>query len=94
MAPVAKVELNASYSIEVKNLAVSGAEKGASIRLDGLRFNMRLPVIMPGGGTHYSESGISTDIDIREGQKVVVGKSSIDSGSQSIFLVVTAKVVD
>ena len=34
------------------------------------------------------------DIDVREGQKVVVGKLSIDNASQSIFLVVTAKVVD
>ena len=43
---------------------------------------------------YYSvESGVNTDVDVREGQKVVVGKSNF--GAEDAFiLVVTAKVVE
>lgn len=93
MAPVSKLDANAYYTIQVSNMAISTTDKGSTIRLDGLRFNAKLPT---GNSTHlqYSDAGFNTEIDIREGQKVVVGKSSIDTASQSIFLVVTAKVVD
>ena len=95
MAPVSsKVEASASYHLTVKNVAVSSSDKGANVRLDGLRFTARLPYLVPPANYQFAESGIATDIDVREGQKVVVGKLSIDNASQSIFLVVTAKVVD
>ncbi len=87
MAAPARVETKASYSIDTKVVSVSGS----TVRLDGLRFSARLPY---GTQNMYSDASINTDIDIREGQRVVVGKSSVDTGAQSIFLVVMAKVVD
>jgi hypothetical protein len=39
-------------------------------------------------------AGITTDIDVREGQKVVVGKANIDNSDNALILVLTAKVVD
>ena len=93
IAPVSKVEANAYYTIGVSNVAINATEKGSTIRLDGLRFNTRLPTGL-NNQIQYADAGIQTEIDVREGQKVVVGKSSIDTASQSIFLVVTAKVVD
>lgn len=92
-APV-KADVPATYALRYINSAVSAGDKGPNIRIDVLRFNARIPIANSGGGFQYHEAIISTDVDIREGQKVVVGKTSIDSASQSIFLVVTAKVVD
>jgi hypothetical protein len=88
-----KLAETAPYGISVKSVAVNAGEKGAAIRLDGLRFNAQFPIGTP-SAIQFQPVGISTDLDVREGQKVVVGKASIDGASQSIFLVVTAKVVD
>lgn len=94
MAPPGKVDIPATYLLAYDRAEISAGEKGAHVRINKLRFNAKLPLAHGAGSVQYFESGINTDVDIREGQKVVVGKSSIDSASQSIFLVVTAKVVD
>jgi hypothetical protein len=45
-------------------------------------------------GSSNLRTSIATDIDIREGQKVVVGKTSMDGSDNHLILVVTAEVVD
>jgi hypothetical protein len=37
---------------------------------------------------------LSTDIDLKEGQKVVVGKANIDGSSNALIVILTAKIVD
>jgi len=59
------------------------------VRIDGLRFGLRVPE-----GNAFAESGINTDLDTREGQKVVVGKSNVRGTADAILLVVTPKVVE
>lgn len=93
VATSSKLAETAPYVISAKAVAVTVGEKGATIRLDGLRFNAQFPVGSP-SAIQFQPVSISTDLDVREGQKVVVGKASIDAAAQSIFLVVTAKVVD
>jgi hypothetical protein len=94
LVPAASKLADASpYVISVRSAVVNPAEKGAMIRLEGLRFNARVPTGTP-AAIQFQTVGVSTDLDVREGQKVVVGKSSIDGAAQSLFLVVTAKVVD
>jgi len=46
------------------------------------------------GRLEYKTTGLTTDIDIRDGQKVVVGKSDVNNGESPLILVVTAKVVE
>ena len=45
------------------------------------------------GNTVYNTSTISTDIDAGEGQKIVVGKSSINSTGDALILVIVPKLV-
>jgi len=59
------------------------------IRMDGLHFSLRVPE-----GINFVEAGINTDLDSREGQKVVVGKSNVRGTADAILLVVTPKVVE
>lgn len=94
MAPPNKAAIPANYSIQYSNLIVSAGDKGPNIRIDKINFAAQLPHFNPGGQIQYHAATIKTEIDVRENMKVVVGKSSIDAASQSIFLVVTAKVVD
>ena len=58
-----------------------------------MRFGARIPF-----GTapnfQFTESGFNADLDVREGQKVVVGKTGIGSSTEALILVVMAKVVE
>jgi len=73
------------YSFTVQPNAVTEDPKGRLIRLDNLRLNLHVP-----GG---DDAGILTEITVREGQRVVVGKSNMGP-DQALILVVTAKVTD
>jgi hypothetical protein len=93
MTTPTKLDVNATFELRYSGTQVSAGDKGQNIRIDNLRFQAKVPHAV-GNNFQFSDAAMSTDIDVREGQKVVVGKSSIDSASQSLFLVVTAKVVD
>lgn len=70
---------------------------GRMIRIDNLRLGAKVPVKSgPAGVSNFStiDTGINTNIDVREGQKIVVGKATIDGSNNALFLVLTAKVVD
>ncbi len=45
---------------------------------------------------HFQSHGadVNTDIDMREGQKVVVGNSNVDGGDSALFVVLSAKILD
>jgi hypothetical protein len=82
------------YSLRFKAARISSDSSGRSIRIDGLRLGPKVPVTTKDGGLTYLDTGINTDLDVREGQKVVVGKATIEGSSSALFLVLTAKVVD
>ncbi len=44
--------------------------------------------------TRYMQTGIQTDIDLREGQKAVIGKTSIEGGAETVFIVVTGTIIE
>jgi hypothetical protein len=78
-------EAKTPYYFSVQPSAVTEDPKGRLIRLDNLNLNLRVP-----GG---DSAEIRTEITVREGQRVVVGKSNIGN-DQSLILVVTAKVTE
>ncbi|HVN83075.1 MAG TPA: hypothetical protein VMW38_29095 [Terriglobia bacterium] len=53
-----------------------------------------MPVRTSPDNCTYIDTGINTDLDVREGQKVVVGKATVDNSNNALFLVLTARVVD
>ena len=76
------------------------------IRLNQLRFGFRIPVAsgqftpQPAGGEafrpvtqfQYIDNGINTDLEIRPGQQVVVGKTAI--GENALIVVISAEILD
>jgi hypothetical protein len=85
----------AFFSVEFRSSSISTDSKGAVIHLERLQIGGRLPTgVNAKGETDYQNAGIEADVDVREGQKAVVGKSSVDVKDGAIFMVVTAKVVD
>lgn len=55
------------------------------IRLD----NVSLSVNVSGGRV-----GLSTDLDVKEGQKVVVGKTGLEGSQKALIMVVSGKIVE
>ncbi|HKE25832.1 MAG TPA: secretin N-terminal domain-containing protein [Bryobacteraceae bacterium] len=77
--------INANFVLRSATIAPDGS----TVRLDGMRNELRWPVT----DQYTSTLSLNTDVDIREGQKVVVGRLGI-SHDQALFLVLTAKVVN
>jgi hypothetical protein len=85
------------YSFRFGTAKIVASPGVRMIRLDGLKLGVKVPVTTGGGPSptfSYVDTGTNTDIDVREGQKVVVGKSTIDGSENALFLVLSAKVVD
>jgi hypothetical protein len=74
------------YTFTYGDTAVS--TDGKTVNVNPFRFSLRIPA----GGT-YQSVGIATDVAIREGQKLVLGKVRTGvSDSVNIFLVLTVKL--
>jgi len=69
---------------------------GDVVHLEGLELNLRIPIpsTPTGPQVEYRNVQLKTDVDIKAGQKVAIGKASIDPAGDAIILVVSAKVVD
>ncbi len=68
------------------------SEDGSMIRIDRLKAGLRIPT--PGKeGTTYLDTGLETDVDVKVGQKVVVGRSSLAGPDTALFLVLSATVI-
>jgi hypothetical protein len=79
-----------TYQFRCRPSVMSGPAPRA-IRLDDLRLDLRWEVK---AANIASEASISTGLDTKEGQKVVVGKSNVAGTADAIILVVSPKVVE
>jgi hypothetical protein len=78
-------------TFSIRNATVS--DDGATVRIDRMHAGVRIPVAPAQGKANYTDTGIDQDIDVKEGQKVVVGRSSLDGPAQALFVILTAKVL-
>ena len=82
------------YDLRVGRTVVNGAKGDRLMRIGELHFGGRFPVSNNSGDIKFTTTGINTGLDLREGQRVVVGKVDLDPSSNPFFLVVSAKVVE
>jgi hypothetical protein len=80
-----------TYEFHINSAWITADAKDRVFRISNLKLHLRVPIKGAGG---FYDAGITTDIDAREGQKVVVGKANIDNSDNALILVLTAKVVD
>ena len=84
-----------TYMFHFNRAIIDGGQGGNAIRVEHLRLAVKVPLLSSGGQVNYSDLGISTDVDVPEGKKVVVGKTSgIEGSDGALILVISAKVVD
>ncbi|HEY3455710.1 MAG TPA: secretin N-terminal domain-containing protein [Bryobacteraceae bacterium] len=81
-----------TYSITFKDATISQEGGRSSIHLGQFHFRTR-PVMTSGTQTQGYEIGIQTDVDLPEGQKVVVGKANIETADSAIFVILSAKLM-
>jgi len=78
------------------NVRSASIEPDGNIRLDHLSAGVRIPQTLGTGAnakTQYNDAGVSTDVvDVKEGQKLVVGRASLDGPEKAMFLILIAKV--
>jgi hypothetical protein len=77
------------YQLRFREVLVEGETGSRFLRLSGLKFGGRIAA-----GANYVETGFNTDVDMKDGQKIVIGKSSLDTSGTPYFVVVTGKVVE
>jgi hypothetical protein len=66
---------------------------GNMIQLNNLKAGLRIPFVNKEGVTSYGDTGLQTNVvDVKEGQKLVVGRSSLNGPDTALFLVLIAKV--
>lgn len=83
------------YKLSVAMAEVLTAEEGPIVRLRGFKFETRIPIPAPRTIPDPTvAAGVQGDIEIRAGQRVVVGKSGVADPSKAIILVLSARVVD
>jgi hypothetical protein len=86
------------YSFEYIHPSLSHDEKGDSIHLESLRlyleFEKKQVMTNEGSKIFIDSKGFSTNLDLRAGQMVVVGKTNFDVGNDALIAVISAKVVD
>jgi type II secretory pathway component GspD/PulD (secretin) len=88
----------AAYGIAYHSASVSSDKAKPVIHLEGFRFNAQMGVASGSiqNATQYQmvDIGTKSDLDLREGQKVVIGKTDVATDGSAIFIVLTAKLVD
>jgi hypothetical protein len=87
------------YAVSAALDGVTSGDGGRMIALNELRLSVRLPIFTSPEGAErrqfqYQEIGMGTNLDIREGEMVVVGKAGVQGAVDGIFLVLRAEVVD
>jgi len=90
---------NLNYRLGYNSLEIFPGEP-RTIHINALAFSLRGPTI-----TSTSKDGVTTDrtqtpaklhtdLDVKEGQKTVVGKSSVNGAGDALILVIVPKIVD
>jgi hypothetical protein len=90
---------NLNYHLSYNSLEVSPGDP-RTVHINALRFSLRGPTVTTtskdGAITDHTQipANIHTDLDVKEGQKTVVGKSSVNSAGDALILVIVPKIME
>lgn len=89
--PVSPGLPSAVTQLHINSLNLSA--DGSTVDVEGMKAGIRLPSPSTGGQFTFIDLGLNANVDIKENQKVVVGRLSVNK-DQALFLVLTARVVN
>lgn len=80
------------YNFSFENIMIEEAASGAAkIQIGQFNFTMKVPLMMGSGILQYESIGFNTPVNMREGEKVVVGTTSMED--KGIVVVLTGSVM-
>jgi hypothetical protein len=94
--PVSSVTTNikSNYSYDVNTVRSFQDPSGKTgFNLRTFKFSLSVPIDAGNGGYNFRDIGISTQLNLREGEMAVVGTANVGSSDEAIIVVVTAKKV-
>jgi hypothetical protein len=94
--PVTGVTANikSNYSYEVSNVrSFQDASGKFGFNLRNFKFDLDVPIESGNGAYGFRRVGISTQLNLREGEMAVVGTANVGSSDEAVIVVVTAKKV-
>jgi type II/III secretion system protein len=77
------------YNYSLRRISVGQVGTKQTAEIEGFRFAMKYPLTF-GENTNHQDIGFDTPVTIREGEKVVVGTTTM--GDKALIVVVTAKI--
>jgi hypothetical protein len=84
-----------SYEFKVGRVQVANEGPNRVLRLSGMSLALRIPYAVKGiAAVQFHDASIRADVDIREGQKAAVGRTSFDAPDTGLVLVLSAKVLN
>lgn len=86
----------AGYTLGCETVRIESASDARTVNLDRFMFRIQVPYCTDADCSKTDRAGIDMNgsFNIREGQKVVIGKSKLDGSTKDLILIVSAKVVD
>jgi hypothetical protein len=84
--PGSPADFKPGYNFRFDRSTVAATDAVRVVRFQNLMLHVG---VAPGRATM-----IRTDVDVREGQKIVVGKASVNGAEEALVLVLSAKIVD
>jgi hypothetical protein len=83
----------------IRQVKLVRTSEGPQIRMEGFNFGARVPIQMSAVAangevkptTSYEQTGLGTDISMKEGEPVIVGTLNVGPSGDAIILVVSAK---
>jgi hypothetical protein len=82
------------YKLAYDDANASSMDGKAVLHLRNFRFTSSARIPAGSQSFQMSEIGLLTDVDLREGEKVVVGKASTGDSDSALFVVVSARLAD
>ena len=80
------------FNYSLQRISLDGSTTSATVQVGDFSFHMRTPLLLSSGGQiQYENIGFNTPVSVREGEKVVVGTTSM--GDKGLIVVVSAKVL-
>ena len=86
----------ANYAIGSNSVRIDSLGGTRTVNLERFSFSIQVPYCTDADCTKTDRTGIDINgsFNIREGQKVVIGKSKMDGSTKDLILIVSARVVD
>jgi hypothetical protein len=80
------------YNYALNRIALDAVTTSPRVQVGGFQFGMKAPLVMGNDGKiQYENIGFNTPVAVREGEKVVVGTTSM--GDKGLVVVLSAKVL-